>query len=76
MDDIPVEQIIRSRRRSIALVITPDGHLIVRAPLKAPVAIIEKFVTERSGWIRKKIWDIRQRPPATIHAYEEGEAFF
>ena len=76
MDEIPVEQIIRSRRRSIALVITPDGHLIVRAPLKAPVALIEKFVMEKNGWIREKIGEIRKRPLATVHAYEEGEPFF
>ncbi len=76
MDEIPIEQIIRSRRRSISLVITPDGHLIVRAPLKAPAALINKFVNEKSGWIKKKIGEIRQRPAATEHRYEEGETFF
>ena len=75
MDDIPVEKIIRSRRRSIALVITPDGHLIVRAPLKAPAALINTFVKEKSGWIKKKIGEIRQRPAATVHEYVEGETF-
>lgn len=75
MDEIPVQQIIRSRHRSIALVITPDGHLIVRAPLKAPAALINKFVEEKSGWISKKIWEIKQRPAATEHLYEEGESF-
>jgi len=76
MDDIPVEKIIRSRRRTIALVITPDGHLIVRAPLKAPAALINEFVQEKSGWIKKKIGEIQQRPPATVHTYEEGDIFF
>ncbi|MDO8872669.1 MAG: SprT family zinc-dependent metalloprotease [Methanoregula sp.] len=75
MDDTPVEKIIRSRRRTIALVITPDGHLIVRAPLKAPAALINTFVKEKSGWIKKKIGEIKQRPAATVHAYEEGETF-
>ncbi|MDO9326354.1 MAG: SprT family zinc-dependent metalloprotease [Methanoregula sp.] len=76
MADITIDQIVRSRRRSIALVITPDGHLIVRAPLKAPEALINKFVEEKSGWITKKIGEMRQRPAATEHAYEEGETFF
>ena len=48
MDDIPVEKIIRSRRQSIALIITPDGHLIVRAPLKAPAALINKCRTGKA----------------------------
>lgn len=76
MDEIPVQQIIRSRRRSIALVITPDGHLIVRAPLKTSADLINQFVEEKSGWISKKIGEMRQRPAATVHAYEEGETFF
>ncbi len=34
MDDIRIEKIVRSRRRTIALIITPDARLIVRAPLR------------------------------------------
>jgi predicted metal-dependent hydrolase len=76
MDEIPIEKIVRSRRRSIALVITPDGHLIVRAPLKTPVALIHAFVKEKNGWIKKTVGKMKQRPVATVHAYEEGETFF
>jgi len=76
MDDIPVEQIVRSRRRTLALVITPDGHLIVRAPLKAPAALINKFVKEKHSWIQKTIGKMKQRPAVSVHAYEEGETFF
>jgi predicted metal-dependent hydrolase len=76
MDDIPVETIIRSPRRSIALVITPDGQLIVRAPLKTPAAMINEFVKEKHGWIQKTIGKMKQRPAATVHIYEEGETFF
>ncbi|MFA6225615.1 MAG: SprT family zinc-dependent metalloprotease [Methanoregula sp.] len=75
MDNITIEKIVRSRRRSIALVITPDGHLIVRAPHKAPTALINTFVKEKSGWIKKMMGEIQQRPPATVHEYEEGETF-
>ena len=76
MDDIPVEKIIRCRRRTIALVITPDGQLVVRAPLKAPAARIDEFIREKRSWIKKKIGEIQQRPAATVHTYEEGDIFF
>ena len=76
MDDIPIERIIRSRRRSIALVITPEAQLIVRAPLRAPAAMIDELIREKSGWIRKKIAEMQQRPQAPVHAYAEGELFF
>jgi predicted metal-dependent hydrolase len=76
MDDICVEKIVRSRRRTIALIITPDARLIVRAPLRAPVSMINDVIREKSGWIRKKIGEMRARPQAVIHTYEEGEIFW
>jgi predicted metal-dependent hydrolase len=75
MDDFPIEKIVRSHRRTIALVITPDAHLIVRAPFRVPAAVIDEMIREKSGWIRKKIAEMKQRPRATIHRYEEGEIF-
>lgn len=76
MDDIRIEKIVRSRRRTIALVITPEAHLIVRAPLRAPVAMIDDLIREKQGWIRKTIAKIKQRPQAVDHAYDEGETFW
>lgn len=75
MDDICIEKIVRSRRRTIALVITRDAQLIVRAPMRASVAMINDLVQEKRSWILKKIREIRQRPAAPVHAYEEGENF-
>jgi predicted metal-dependent hydrolase len=76
MDDIRIEKIVRSRRRTIALVITPEAHLIVRAPLRAPASMIDDLIREKQGWIRKTIAKMKQRPQAVDHTYEEGEIFF
>ena len=76
MDDIRIDKLVRSRRRTIALIITPDACLIVRAPLRAPAAMIDKVVREKSGWIRKKMNEMKNRPQAVSHAYEEGEIFW
>ena len=76
MDAIRIEKIVRSRRRTIALVITPDARLVVRAPLKAPVATIDEFVQKQQGWIRKKVAEMKERPQALVHVYEEGEIFW
>ncbi len=46
MEEIPVEKIIRSRRRTIALEITSGATLIVRAPLRASAAYIEEIIQE------------------------------
>ncbi|HUH79196.1 MAG TPA: SprT family zinc-dependent metalloprotease [Methanoregula sp.] len=75
MDTIPVEKIIRSRRRTISLEVTRDATLVVRAPSGAPAAYIEEMIREKSAWIRRKMEEIRRRPAAPAHVYAEGELF-
>ncbi len=48
MDDIPVDKIIRSRRRTLSLEVTPDALLIVRAPIKASSAYIEEMIRQKA----------------------------
>jgi len=76
MDAIHIDKIVRSRRRTIALIVTPEARVIVRAPLKAPAALIDDFVKKQHGWIRKKIREMKERSQAVAHSYEEGEIFW
>ena len=46
--------LIRSQRRTVAIQIAKDG-VIVRAPLKMPVAVINAFVKSKQGWIEKQL---------------------
>lgn len=47
-------QLIRSRRKTIAICIDRDGNVTVRAPLKAGGAFIDRFITEKQDWIEEK----------------------
>ena len=47
-------QIIKSKRKSISLVIKSNGEFIVRAPIKSSDASIVKFIKEKSNWVIKK----------------------
>ena len=51
---IPVHQLIRSKRKTIALIVKPDGSLVVRAPLRTSKAVIEEFVKKKYILDRKK----------------------
>ena len=75
MTDIPVGKIIRSRRRTIALEITPDATLVVRAPLHAPFAYIEELIRQKSSWILRKMDEMKQLPLAFDREYTQGEMF-
>ena len=52
---IEPKQIIRSNRKTIALVVNTNGELIVRAPHIPSTMEINSFVAEKQGWISKKM---------------------
>jgi predicted metal-dependent hydrolase len=76
MPEIPVEKIVRSRRRTIALEVTPQATLVVRAPHRVPQAYIDAMIREKSGWILKKMAEMRERPQAPVREFGEGEVFW
>jgi hypothetical protein len=47
-------QLIRSRRKTIAICIARDGSVIVRAPLRTAQTAIDCFVQEKQSWIQEK----------------------
>jgi hypothetical protein len=75
MAEIPIGKIIRSRRRTIALEVTPDATLIVRAPHRVSHAYIEEMIQQKSTWILRKLDEMKQRPASPSHEYAEGEMF-
>jgi len=49
---MPTYEIIRTRRKTVALVVKPDGQLVVRAPLRATKKQIQQAVEQQAEWIR------------------------
>lgn len=62
-------ELIRSQRKSIALRITKEAHVEVRAPLKAPKADIDRFVDSKRDWISKHLSE-RKRQMQNKAAFE------
>ena len=54
---ITPNQIIRSKRKSITLVIKNNGDFIVRAPIKVKESEIHKFIIQKKEWVIKKRLD-------------------
>ena len=75
MTQTVVNEIIRSKRKTLALIVKPDGSLLVRAPLRATKAGIEEFVEKNRGWIeRHQARALAHLPPAP-RGYLPGETF-
>lgn len=58
---IVIDEIKRSKRRTIGLEITPDSRLIIHAPLRVSKKNIEAAVLEKSEWILEKQQQARLR---------------
>lgn len=59
-DLLKPNQILRSKRKSLSLVIKNDGEFLVRAPLKMKEEDIFKFIYQKKDWIIKKRQDQAQ----------------
>jgi hypothetical protein len=69
-------QIIRSKRRSLALQVQPDGSLVVRAPHFLKDSRIQQFIDQKKEWIEKATQKVKQRSEQLrFHSFEEGELF-
>jgi predicted metal-dependent hydrolase len=72
---VAVDQIIRSKRRTIAIIVHRDGKVVVRAPLKTPEALIRAFIESKSGWIEEKKALAAKHVALPVKKYTGGEKF-
>ena len=72
---IPVHQLIRSKRKTLALIVKPDGSLLVRAPLRISQTAIEEFIRKNTKWIEKNQAKALAGLPSAPREYLPGETF-
>ena len=61
--------LIRSRRKTLAIQVTQEAQVVVRAPLRCPRHTVDAFVASRQAWIESALARQRERlaahPPLT-----------
>jgi predicted metal-dependent hydrolase len=72
---IPIDKLVRSRRKTVALILERDGRLTVRAPLHLSAPRIQEFVESRTDWIAKNRARLQAAPLAPAKSYADGEIF-
>lgn len=53
-------KLIRSKRRTISIEVTPDCRVLVRAPKWVSNEEIEGFLVQRHGWIQKQLSSMKE----------------
>ena len=72
---IEINKLVRSKRRTLSLIVEIDGSLTVRAPLRMKEADIRRFAEEKRDWIKRKQAQIK-KDAETPHQYADGEIFW
>lgn len=72
---VRVDQIVRSKRKTLALIVKPDGSLIVRAPLRTSEKVIREFVEHHTEWVKKKQAEALASLPPAPRQYVPDEMF-
>jgi predicted metal-dependent hydrolase len=67
--------LVRSDRRTVALVVDRQGRFVVRAPKRAALEVIERFVALKKSWIERKISEAKQYRTASS-GFQDGELFW
>jgi predicted metal-dependent hydrolase len=76
VSDIPIDKLIRSRRKTIGFQITNDARLIVRAPFSASENLIHKLIRSKESWIIAKQDYFKQRKnKILIRRFVPGEEY-
>ena len=74
---IAIDEIIRTKRKSIALIVQRDGSLTVRAPLRASEKDINRIVEKKAEWIKAKQKLVKSvYPVAKPKEFVNGEGFW
>jgi predicted metal-dependent hydrolase len=72
---VTVDRIVRSKRRTLALIVEDNGSLTVRAPMRMPATIIQEFVAKHTNWVQKKQSETRAMAPIQPKQYQPRENF-
>jgi predicted metal-dependent hydrolase len=72
---VQIDQIIRSKRKTIAIIVRPNASVIVRAPLRASNRSILAFVEKNTAWIEKKQSQVKATVLPAQREYIPGARF-
>lgn len=72
---IEINQIVHSKRKTLALIVRTDGSLVVRAPLRTSEQAIREFAEKHAAWVRKKQAEVLAVVPPAPRRYLPGELF-
>lgn len=72
---IDISQIVRSKRKTLAIIVKHDGTVVVRVPMRATNKSIREFIEQHTDWIERKQAELRNIVAAPSKQFIAGETF-
>lgn len=72
---IEINKLVRSKRKTLSLIVETDGTLTVRAPLRMKETDIWQFIETKKDWIKRKQNQAR-KDASVSRQYVDGEMFW
>ena len=66
-------QLVRSKRKTLAIQVTREGKVVVRAPLFSTDRQIARFVEEHAEWIEENLSQMTDRDRISTREYTQAE---
>lgn len=73
--NLPDYRLIRTKRKSVALIINSNSELIIRAPFKMPLYLIEEIIHKRKEWINSVKLKLKENSNKSQKIFTYGEKF-
>lgn len=72
---LPISYTLRrsTRSRHIRINVTPEGAVVVTAPIRIQEAIVQRSVREKGDWIRRTQARLARRPQAPVMTHTPAE---
>jgi predicted metal-dependent hydrolase len=72
---IEIHKLVRSKRKTLSLIVETNGTLTVRAPLRMKESDIHRFIEAKQDWIKRKQAKVREEA-VSPRRYVDGELFW
>jgi len=75
MLEIPIEKIVRQKRKTISIEITDNATVLIRAPYYASEKDIERALAKHLSWIEQRLEKAREKKTVASRKFVQGEKF-
>lgn len=65
--------LVRAHKRTLSLQVNKDGQLVARAPFLMPKFLIDRFVSQKSTWVEKRLREMQKPLPPKVEYFSKDE---